>query len=597
MSRQRTGPFTSKLLGGVAAVVALGMGLAWFALRQPRAVGEDGPSSRRTMIAVLPFENLGASADEYFADGVTEEISSRLATVSALGVISRTSTRSYKDSDLPVKEIARELGVDYVLEGTVRWDRSSEVERVRITPQLIRVADDTYVWSETYDRELHDLFRTQSEIASRVLEKLNLALLASTRARIEARPTGDFEAYQAYLRGLESTRTADYNETSWRLGVSMFERAVALDPGFALAWAELSCLDSRAYHLGFDRTTERLARARSAAEQAVALDPDLAESRLAVAYYHYWGHKDYARALDELDAAGEAMAHDASFLEARGYIQRRRGFYAEAAENLTRAFELSPRDASLAVEVANTRLGLWQFEEANEYYDRAIALAPDRTGPYTLKVRNRYLWDGDLGVAGAILDAMPARESVRAVWFRAFHSFLARDYDAVLARLAGRRREIYQTHAQTIPLVLVVAWAQEQRGEPEEARRAYRDAIGILEGALREQPGDFRVMMAMALAHAGLDHREEALRLGASAVELYPIEKDAWAGPILARNHVILLARAGAFDEALARAGELLSAPNPGASPSLFRIDPRLDELRALPGYREMIAGAARPGD
>ena len=548
------------------------------------------------MIAVLPFENLGPPADEYFADGVTEEIGGRLAAVSELGVISRTSTRQYKGLGKPVKEIARELGVDYVLEGTVRWHRAAGNERVLITPRLIRVADDTYVWSETYDRVLDDLFRTQSDIAGRVIEKLDLTLHPSTRQRIEARPTDELRGLPGLPPRARATTTADYSELSWRLGESMFDRAVTLDPGFAEAHAELSMLHSRAYHLGFDRTADRLALARTAADRAVALDPELAQTRLAVAYYHYWGRKDYARALAELDAGKEATANDARFLEARGLILRRQGDYAQAALDLSRALQLSPRDASLAVEVANTHLGTWQFAQAQDYYDLAIALAPDQTGPYTLKVRNRYLWNGDLAAARAILDAMPARRSVREVWFRAFHEFFERDHGAVIAELAEHRGETYQTHAQTIPLVLVIAWAHEQRGDEQDARAAYGEALVILEAARREQPDDFRVLMALGLAHAGLGHREEAIRLGERAVELYPISKDAWAGPIVARNHLILLVRVGDFESALALAGELLSHPNPGASPALFRIDPRLDALRELPGYREMLERAPVPG-
>lgn len=584
----------AKILGAVAALALLG-GLTWLGTRLQKSPGMSPAQDERILIAVLPFENLGPPADEYFADGVTEEISGRLATVSELGVISRTSTRHFEGSGKPVKEIARELGVDYVLEGTVRWDRSGDVERVLITPQLIRVADDTYVWSEQYDRVLHDLFRTQSEIAGRVIKKLDVTLLASARQRIESPPTRVFEAYQAYLRGLESTRTSDYSEPSLRLAVSMFERAVALDPDFAQAHAELSRVHSRAYHLGFDRTAERLARAKESADRAVALDAGLAQTRLALAYYYYWGLKDYTKALQELDATKEETRNNVAFLEARGYILRRQGEYAAAAENLLRALELSPRDASLAVEVANTHLGLWQFERARRYYDLAIALAPDRTGAYTLKVRNQYLWDADLDAARAILDAMPARESTRVVWFHAFHSFFERDYGAVIDQLAERRGEIYQTHAQAVPMVLVIAWAHEKLGDRESARKAYGEALALLEEARRRQPDDFRIQMALALAHAGLEHREEALRLGDRAVELYPISKDAWAGPIVARNHVILLARAGEYAAALEQVRTLLSFPNPGASPALFRIDPRLDELREQPGFLQALERAALP--
>jgi tetratricopeptide (TPR) repeat protein len=515
--------------------------------------------------------------------------------VPELGVISRTSTRRYKDSRLPAKEIARELGVDYVLEGTVRWDRSGGVDRVLITPQLVRAADDVYVWSDHYDHELGDLFRVQSEIASRVIEKLNITLLADARERVESHPTGSFEAYQAYLRGVESTRSADYNEDSWRLGESMFERAVDLDPEFALAHAELSRLHSRGYHLGFDRSAERLALAKASANRAAELDPGLNETRLALVYYHYWGRKDYRSALAELDAVEPTTRNNPDFLEARGYILRRQGDSAGAAESLTRAFELSPRDPGLAVEIANTHLGMWQFERARDLYDLAISMAPDHAGPYTLKVRNQYLWDGDLEAAARILAEIPVGDSTRVIWFRAFHELFAGRPQETIAQLEPHRGDTYQTHAQTIPLAMVIGWAHEQLGNTQPAQRAFGEALASLEDALEDQPDDFRILMAMGLAHAGLDDRERAIGFADEAVRLYPISKDAWAGPIVARNRVLVLTRVGELDAALDQVEELLSSPNPGASPALLRIDPRLAELRRHPRFAEVLAGAATP--
>jgi serine/threonine protein kinase/tetratricopeptide (TPR) repeat protein len=579
---------------GAALLIVLIAATFWISttIRQPTEQTAPPTPADRIMIAVLPFENLGAPGDEYFAEGITEEINSRLASVPQLGVISRTSTRQYKGSGKTVKVIAGELGVDYVLEGTVRWDRSSDTDRVLITPQLIRVSDDTYAWSEQYDRVIDDLFRTQSDIAGRVIDSLNVTLLASTREIIEAQPTDNFEAYQAYLRGLEAARAADYSAGLVELGQSMFERAVALDQNFAQAHAELSRLHSRSYHLGLDRTPERLALARSAADRAQALAPTLVQTRLALAFYYYWGLKDYPKALEQLDAASENTANDTQFLEARGYILRRQGDYALAADNLLHAFELNPRDPVLAVEVANTHLGLWRFEKAREFYDISISLAPDRVGPYTLKVRNQYLWDGDLAAARATLDEMPAGDAIRPAWFRAFHEFFERDYASVIEQLEPLRGETYQTHAQTIPISMVIAWAHEQRGDTASAQAAYEEALAVLDAARDERPDDFRTRMALGLVHAGLDHRDEAIRLGQEALAMYPMSKDAWAGPIVVRNMVLLLARAGAVDAALEQIDFLLSFPNPGASPALFRIEPRLDDLRDLPRFQAILAAS-----
>ncbi|MEJ2719537.1 MAG: protein kinase [bacterium] len=576
---------------GAAVLLILAAGV--FGLRSllvpARSDAPGSPRGERTMIAVLPFENLGTPAEDYFADGITEEINTRLAAVPDLGVISRTSTLQYKGSKKTTKDIGGELGVDYILEGTIRWDRSIGGNRVLITPQLIRVSDDTYVWSERYDRVLDDIFRTQSEIAAQVIGKLNIALAAPAREVIESRPTDNLEAYHAYLYGLEAASAADYSEEQAVLGIRMFERAVALDPDFAQAHAELSRLHSRTYHLGIDRTPHRLALAEAEADRALALAPALVQTRLALAYYYYWGFKDYDKALNELDAAGDHNTHDARILEARGYILRRQGKYEESAESLERAFELSPRDAALALEVANTLLGMWRFDRARDFYELAISLAPDRVEPYTLEVRNQLLWDGDLAAARAILDRMPQSDAIRAVWFRAFQEFFERNYQAVIDQLSDRRGDTYQTHAQVVPLSLTMAWAYEGLGDTLNARIAYEEAGSTLEKELEAQPEDFRVLMALGLVYAGLGHRDDAIRYGNQAVDIYPMSKDAWAGPIVQRNMIFLLARAGETDAAMEKMDYLLSFPNPGASPSLFRIEPRLDALRGDPRFSNIL--------
>jgi non-specific serine/threonine protein kinase len=583
---KKGGRFAAIAITAVVLVVVMSYVLKWKfgGVEQPAV---NAPHAR-TMIAVLPFENLGTPEEEFFAAGITEEINSRLSAVSELGVISRTSTLQYKDSDKSLKDIGQELGVDYVLEGNVRWNRASK-NRVLITPQLIRVSDDTHVWSQQYDRVVDDLFQTQSDIAGQVIEKLNVTLLASAREVVDARPTDNFEAYQAYLRGLDAVSAADYSEKTLELGVSMFERAVTLDSDFAHAHAELSRLHSRAYHLGLDRSTKRLTLAKASADHAAALAPQLRQTRLAVAYYFYWGFKDYDRALSELSASERSLGEHSQLLELRGYILRRQGAYKEAAESLERAFELSPRDPGLVLEVANSHLGAWEFDRARHLYDLSIGLAPDRIGPYTLKVRNQLLWDGDLAVTRAILNDMPASDAIRAVWFRAFQAFYERHYQAVIDLLSPTRGDTYRTHAQIVPLSLAIAWSHDRLGDEKSAESAYFEALSILEKELEEQPDDFRVRMAIGLAHAGLGHRVEALEHGERAIEMYPMSRDAWAGPIVQRNMAFLYAMAGETDAALNTIDYLLSFPNPGASPALFRIEPRLDDIRDDPRFKQTL--------
>ena len=259
-------------------------------------------SPERTMLAVLPFENLGSADDEYFADGLTEEITSRLAVMSGLGVISRTSAMQYKENRPPLKQIGKELGVDYVLEGTVRWERPGEgPSRIRVTPQLIRVADDTHLWASRYDRQLEEIFAVQSSIAEEVARELNVTLLEPERQAAEERPTENMEAYQAYLRGMDLWLQPGWDTQRFELSAQMLERAVELDPEFVLPWAQLVSIHGILYAY-YDQTDERRAKSKEALDHALALDPDHPEVRLEEGYYHYYVLSDYQSALEKFEA-------------------------------------------------------------------------------------------------------------------------------------------------------------------------------------------------------------------------------------------------------------------------------------------------------
>jgi len=295
----------------------------------------DGPAEReRPIVAVLPFENLGSEAEEYFAAGITDEITSRLALIDGLGVISNTSARVYAQTDKPIPEVGRELGAGYVLEGSIRWDNSREPHRVRISPRLIRVADDTNLWLENYERDVDAIFELQSAIASHIAEALDITLLAPVREAIEEKPTENIDAYQAYLQGLKQLNAPAFSRESFELGVQMFERATQLDGNFALAWARLSSMHARMYHYGFDRGPARLRAAKSAADRALAIDPRLAEAHLALGHYYYWGTREYDLALAELSRARDIAPNNSEVLLTTAYVTRRQGAMDEAIQLL-----------------------------------------------------------------------------------------------------------------------------------------------------------------------------------------------------------------------------------------------------------------------
>ncbi|MEE9562194.1 MAG: protein kinase, partial [Thermoanaerobaculia bacterium] len=365
-------------LAAAALLVVVAAGVFWLFQgreEEPAVAAEDQTASEasaeRQMIVVLPFENLGSEEEAYFAAGVTQEITSRLGSVSDLGVISRKSALRYADTDKTIQQLGEELGVGYVLEGTVRWASSPDgSSRVRITPQLIRVADDSQLWSNTYDRIIEDIFEVQSDIASRVIDELGITLLEPEQRAVESRPTENIEAYQAYLRGLEYANHPDFTELNMRLTVEMFQRASELDPSFAQAHAWLSHAQARYYWFGHDLSEARMQLARQSAAQALALDPELPKGHVAMGYVHYYGARDYDSALKEFTLAQQARPNDKDTIAAIGFIRRRQGQWESAADQFAKALELDPQDANLTIDLGGALQRLRRYEEAEVEFDR-----------------------------------------------------------------------------------------------------------------------------------------------------------------------------------------------------------------------------------
>src|SRR6266571_1892107 len=373
--------------------VAIGLLAVFGAVARFRAGSALTRSPARRMLVVLPFENLGRPEDDYFADGMTEEVTARLAGLHGLGVIGRTSAIQYKKTTKTIPQIGQELGVAYILEGTVRWEKPPQgPSRVRVTPQLIRVSDASHVWANVYDAVLADVFDVQSKIATQVADTLDVTLLAPERQALGVRPTANLEAYDSYLRG-EDYDARQYREEDAHLAVRMYQRAVQLDPKFALAYAALA----RA-HLFlswiFDQTGE-LPKAQAALGRAQQLGPELAETHLALGYYYYWGSRDYDLALEQFGWVRERQPNDPDVISAIGYIRRRQGRWAEAVSNLIRAAELDPRSHSLFFDLGQTYRLLRRYSEAERALGRAISLAPEVPGYYAQRADLYLMQDGN----------------------------------------------------------------------------------------------------------------------------------------------------------------------------------------------------------
>jgi len=570
-------------------VTAAALALATFFLIREFVPSPEEPASDRKMLVVLPFENLGAPEDEYFADGITEEITARLAGIHRLGVIARTSAMRYKNTDKTIRQIGDELGVQYVLEGSIRWHRGAEHEsRVRVTPQLIRVSDATHLWAHSYQKSMVDIFQVQCDIGEAVAEALDIALLEPERAALGSRPTENIDAYQAYLRGLDLGRAVDYSKENQLLQIQMFERAVALDSTFALAYAMLSWAHSFAYFDGHDPTFERRTLAKAAVERALELDPQLPEAHLALGYYCYYCHRDYGRALEEFAIAAKSLPNATSILVATGYIWRRQGRFEEAAENLKDAITLSPQEGGLYDELANTCKYLRRYAEAERYCNRAISLAPDQVWPYMAKADNHLLWQGDLRKARATLEAMPEKHdpSSHYYWFQ--QELYQRRYDAALKRLQPAGFKSYEDGSWCVPKSIYEGQVYQLMGKHELARAAFDSARVWLEAKVELRPDDHRVRSSLGIAYAALGRKDDAIREAMRALELCPISKDALVGAWRLQGLARVYAMVEEHDAALDVIEQLLSIPSM-LSVSMLRLDPIWDPLREHPRFRELV--------
>jgi len=543
-------------------------------------------------LAVLPFENVGAADDAYFAAGVSDELASRLTSLADMRVMSPGSTRQYRTTTKPRNQIGRELGVDYLLDGHVRWDRSdSAARRVRVTVELVRTRDGSSVWADHYDAKTEDLFNVEGEIGERVAAALEVALGARERKSISARPTENFEAYSYFLRG-EALRTGEEDAiNNSPRAVAMFQRAVALDPTFALAFARLAKTHADIYWANTDRTAKRLALVRAAAETAVRLDPELPEAHLALGFYYYWGFHDYDRALAEFSAAIERQPGNGELLAARAAVLRRSGRVTEAAANLSRALELDPRTPQLAFVVANVHGAMRDYPAAVRYLDRTLALNPKWAGIYADRALYGLSWRGDTAEARRSLRdgmALPdAGKIIDRLRFRAglFIGYTARD-TAVLQSLTA---DMFRGDTAQF-MVWSADWAR--RHDAPARARAYADsARTILERRLAADPGEAGMRMQLAVAYAQLGRKADALREAARAAEILPVSRDAVDGPDLQEDYAYVEMLVGESDAAVRRLGYLLSIPS-DMSVNLLRTDPLWDPLRANPAFKRLVGTA-----
>jgi TolB-like protein/predicted Ser/Thr protein kinase len=572
----------SRLVAAIVAGVVLPL-LAFWLVRQ-RASGTDAASGEpgRAMVAVLPFENLGPTDQEYFADGITEEITTQLAKMSGLGVISRTSAMQYKGSSKSLRDIGKDLGVDYVLEGSVRWDKAGNSNNVRISAQLIRINDDTHLWAENFDRVYDQIFALQSEIAQRVAEELDVTLLEPERAALATRPTKNLDAYDLYLRGREKNSDAK-SLAEVDAGIAMVEQAVALDSTFARAQAYLARIYSNQFFNNLHRELPRLKQALNAAQIAMRHSANQPSGHLAMGYYHYYGSRDYARALEEFAIAQKMQPNNADVLEAMGYVQRRQGKWEEAVRNISRAVELDPKASDRASNLTQTLVYMRRWDDAKHVIDRGLEIDPTSLGLKVYRAVVILEETGDGAAAKEILDSITPKYGPIAN-FAAECNIYMRDYEGVHRELPNLRA---YPAMDTTSYYVTRATAYFFQNRLDKVQLYGDSALAYLElkHAGQSDNAGFVAGYALVLALAG--RFDEAKIYMDRASEMLPIKKDALAGADIHSSRMIYYLSIHDYEAALDEIELLLSIPST-LSPAILRAHPGFDAIRENPRFKKL---------
>jgi serine/threonine protein kinase/tetratricopeptide (TPR) repeat protein len=588
--------------GAAVALVAL-VGVSAFFWRSDLPGRATAPSSatdqngRRPRLVVLPFENLGEPDDAYFSAGITEEIISRLANLQGLAVISRTTAIGYNRRGKSIRQVGSDLGVDYVLEGTIRWERGEGREsRLRITPVLIRVDDDTHLWGDRYDRVLADIFAIQSEVAQNVVRAMGMKLVPREQMALVKASTSNIEAYDFYLRGLElAGRSHGAADTDG--AIRMFEAAVARDRRFPAALAELAKAHL-SFYFYFDRfkvppDRSHVESARKVLDSFATIGEDLPELRVARGYYTYWGFDRLEPALVDFNAARALQPNSIPALSGALFVLRRQGRWKEAGEVADTLFELDPQNTEILQQLGMTFVALRQYRDADRVYglstkfNRQYGLAWGQQTLLQLLMGDTRRADQLIAEARAVEGLVDDFGWVEYAAFRA--PLLERDFPRALRAVNAMTRTAIDTQWFFVPAELMRAEAYAFSTQSAPATQSFQAARRRLEGLTAKAPKDSRYRSALAIAYAGLGLRSEALREAKAGVDLMPPSTDAWRvmwrRQDLARVHAML----GNQDDAIEALDGLLGGATE-LSAQLIRLDPRWDSLRSNPRFQTLLA-------
>jgi len=553
-----------------------------------------GPAAIRNIpeksIAVLPFENLSDDKEnEYFAAGVHNDILSNLAKVADLKVISRTSVQQFKSGTRNLREIGLALGVAHILEGTAR--RAGN--RIRVNAQLIDARSDAQLWGETFDREITDLFALQSELAQRISQELRANLSAREKTNLQTHPTRDILAYELFLRARELFHWAGsgYSYDKGADALRLIDEAIKRDPQFALAYGLASRLHSELFWFGYDKSASRLEKAKAAADAALELQPDLGEAHLAKAFYYYYGFRQYDVAQKHVTDAIRAIPNDADVLNTAGAIARRVGRWNEAASSLEQARDRDPRNLSVLWSLFESYLALHEYTKADGTVNDALSVSP--AADFFVLARNAIALfrDGDTAPLRSALRKLPRSfdpgGATSTIALRL--SLMERDVEEADRVLAACGHEKLDDNGlsgvagaldgYTVPKSWYAGLIAQARGNESSARAAFEQAKQAVRDDLLQSPNDAKTLAMLALIHAAVGEKNEALGAAKRAGELLPIAKDSFDGPILATTLAAVSAKLGEKDSAIRQLESLVGVPN-GPTPGTLRVEPEWDSLR-----------------
>jgi serine/threonine protein kinase/predicted Zn-dependent protease len=533
----------------------------------------------KKILAVLPFKNLGQPGDEYFADGLSDAIITELAKSPAIGIISITSAMQYKDSEKNIEEIGHELGADYLLMGTIQWNKGSKTDNIKISPKLASVKGNTYLWAETYEANLEKIFETQNEIAGEVSSALGIKFADEFNLNADNPPTLNIEAYDYYLKGnLYFNRGWEKNDLS--IAIKMYEKATEIDPDFAIAYAMLSRAHACLYWDYYDRTGSRLVLARQAIDRALEINPNLPEAKLALGIYYY-SQMEYEPALDLFLEVLRYQPNNIEAIAAVAGVYRHTGILEKAAEQYKLAFKLDPRSCIRAFDVGLTYGMMRKYPEAIKYLTQANDLTPDWPMAYILKAWLYLFWKGDIIEASEVLKSASAKANLeQSEYYWWLLRIVENDYQKAIAetRLKTDTTSYYLQLARLYRL-----------SNQDELQKIYSDsARSILESKVSNEPENARFQSQLGLAYAGLGNKELAIEHGLKAISIIPPSKEAIYSLFFLANLGEIYVLVGQPDKAIDQLEYSMRIPGFISAPYL-KLDPVWRSLQDNPRFQKLL--------